>query len=313
MLISVLICTRNRAPDLRISLESLLTAANIATTDWELIVVDNSSTDQTAAVCQEYRERFPSHFRYIFEPQKGKSNALNTGIAAARGDVIAMTDDDVLLAPDYLGGIRTVFSQPSVDVVQGRVFLECPGGRPSWMDREMVYVLAGRDYGDQVLECKKDLVGVNLVVRARVFRAVGGFRTDLGPGSVGLCEDTEFTERVHQASLRVIYAPQIVIRHRISPDRLTKSAMRRYYLTLGRSLACYTQLPAPLWRFSLYMVKEFILREPTALWLRLIGHPDKALHAQCDLRLQVGMLLQHWRLKRQGKTPPSPSSSNPAG
>jgi GT2 family glycosyltransferase len=223
-----------------------------------------------------------------------------------------MTDDDVLVALDYLDGIRAVFSQDSVAIAQGRVFLECPGGRPHWMNREMVYVLAGRDYGDQAHECKKDLVGVNLVVRARVFQEIGGFRTDLGPGSVGLCEDTEFTQRVHQAGLRVIYTPQIVVRHRISPARLTKSAMRRYYFTLGRSLACYTPLPAPLWRFSLYALKQLLRHELGALWLLARGRPAEALHGQCTTRMHAGMCWQSWQLKGRGLPPPVAAASTPA-
>jgi glycosyltransferase involved in cell wall biosynthesis len=313
MFITVLICTRNRAPDLRITLESLLIPANLGASDWEVIVVDNHSTDRTSAVCREFQKRFPHHFSFLFEPKKGKSHALNTGIAAARGEVIAMTDDDVLLAAGYLAGIRAVFSQPSVDVAQGRVFLECAGGRPPWMDREMAYVVAGRDYGDQVLECKKDLVGVNMIVRTEVFRKVGGFRTDLGPGKVGLCEDTEFTRRVYQAGLRAIYAPQIVVRHRIPPQRLTKSSMRHYYFILGRSLAHYNPLPAPLWRFGLYVGKELVLNKVKAIWLRFARRPAEALHGQCNARLQAGMLLEHWRLRRgasRTKSSPSPGSGD---
>jgi len=313
MFITVLICTRNRAADLETTVESLLTPANLGASDWEVIVVDNHSTDKTSEVCRHFRERFSRHFSSLFEPKKGKSNALNAGIAAARGDVIAMTDDDVLLAPDYLEGIRTVFSQPSVDVAQGRVFLECAGGRPSWMDREMAYVLASRDYGEELFEWKKDIVGANMIVRTEVFRKVGGFRTDLGPGLVGLGEDSEFTGRVYKAGWRAIYAPQIVVRHRIPPERLTKSSMRRHYFTIGRSLAHYNPLPAPLWRFGLYVAKELVFSEAMAIWLRLARRPAEALHGQCGARLQAGTLLEHWHLRRgasQTKSSPSPGSGD---
>src|SRR3972149_11592204 len=113
MFITVLICTRNRAPDLRISLETLLTPADLATRDWEVIVVDNDSSDETSAVCRGYEAEFPGHFRFLLEPKKGKSNALNAGIAAARGDVIAMTDDDVLVPPGYLNGVRRIVGDRS--------------------------------------------------------------------------------------------------------------------------------------------------------------------------------------------------------
>jgi glycosyltransferase involved in cell wall biosynthesis len=311
MHISVLICTRNRGPSLRGTLESLLHARNLAAADWELLVVDNQSTDGTAEVCREFHEKFPTYFRSLYEPKKGKSNALNAGIAAAKGDILAMTDDDAILAPDYLDGVRKVFGDPGVDVAQGRVFLQCDDGIPPWVDREMKYVLAQRDYGDEITEWKRDLVGVNMVARAEVFRKVGGFRPELGPGASGLGEDSEMAWRIHRAGMRVIYAPSIVVRHQIPKERFEKSYLRGHYFVLGKSLGHYTPLPAPIWRFGLYLVKEFVIREAAALWLKMTGHPDRALHGQCDLRLQFGMLVQHWRMRNREQTrgPANPSPS----
>lgn len=309
MFITVLVCTRNRGPSLRETLESVLTPRNLAAADWELLVVNNQSTDGTAGICREFQEKFPTHFRTLHEPKKGKSNALNTGIAGAKGDILAMTDDDAILAPDYLDGIRKVFGQPGVDVAQGRVFLQCEGGIPPWVDREMKYILAQRDYGEEAFEWKKDIVGVNMVARAEVFREVGAFRPELGPGASGLSEDTEMTWRFYRAGKRAIYAPAIAVHHQIPKERFRKSYLKGHYFVLGKSLGHYTPLPAPAWRYSLYLLKESVIRVLASLWLRLTGHPDRALHLQCDLRLQFGMLLQHWRLRRSKTHLPVAGSS----
>jgi glycosyltransferase involved in cell wall biosynthesis len=311
MFITVLICTRNRASGLPGTLECILRPQNLAASDWEIIVVDNGSSDDTSRVCREFQAAFPTHLRCLFEAKTGKSNALNTGIAVARGDVLAMTDDDALPAPDYLPAVRRVFAQHAVDAAQGRVLLDCEGGLPQWVDREMAYLLASRDYGDQVLDWKKDLVGVNMIVRAEVFRKVGGFRPDLGPGAAGLNEDSEFSVRVHQAGFRVIYAPQIVVRHQLPRARLTKSYMRSRYFVVGRCLAFYNPLPTPIWRYSLYVAKELAFREGSAIWHLLAGRPAVGLHGECNARLQAGFLLEHWRLRRQEvrPKPPAPASS----
>jgi glucosyl-dolichyl phosphate glucuronosyltransferase len=304
--VTVLICTRNRGESLRATLESALRPETLSSQNWELIVVDNNSSDNTARVCREFQNRYPSHFKYIFEAKTGKSNALNAGIAAAHGDVIAMTDDDAILATDYIQSVQDVFARPAVGAAQGRVLLDYEGGRPPWMDDEMDYVMARRDYGDKEFEWNKDIAGVNMVVRAEVFRKIGGFLPELGPGATGLSEDSELTWRIYKAGFSAIYAPQIVVRHTLPRERLTKSALRHRYYVLGQSLAHYTPLPAPIWRFAIHVTKERVFREVAALWYRLTNRPSTALHGQCDAFLQAGLFVGNCRLgRRKAKTKPT--------
>ncbi len=300
MFITVLICTRDRSESLRQTLGSLLIPSNLETKDWEVLVVDNGSKDDTHRVCQEAGERYPSHFRYLQETQPGKSRALNTGIASALGEVIAMTDDDVTVAPDYIRGIRTVFTEYHVDAAQGRVYLDCEGGYPKWMDREMALLFGAHDFGDKILEWKRHLAGGNMVVRASIIPKIGGFRTDLGPGGGGAggAEDSEFAERIQGAQLHVVYAPLITVYHHLPRERLTKVYMRYRYYSGGRSLACYQPLNVPLWRYAIHVVKEWVLAEVLAVWYLLRGKPAEALHGQCQARQAAGFLMQHWRMKR---------------
>ncbi len=156
MFISVLICTRNRADSLRQTLDSLFCRNNPQLPEWEAVVVDNDSDDHTAQVCRDFRERFPGHFRFLVEKKPGKSNALNTAIAAARGDILAFTDDDVLCAPGYLQGIRTVFDRYPADGVQGRILLDCEGGHPEWLDSYLGVILGWRDCGGEVIDVSEN-------------------------------------------------------------------------------------------------------------------------------------------------------------
>ncbi len=297
MFISVLICTRNRADSLRQTLESLFCPVNLESPDWEVVVVNNDSKDHTAEVCRDFRERFPRHFRFLVEKKRGHSNALNSAIAAARGEILAFTDDDVRCAPDYLHGVRTVFGQYPADGVQGRVLPECEGGRPEWLDSSFGLTLALRDCGDEVMELDGPLFGSNMIVREEVFRKTGGFSPELGPGAAGLGADTELTLRMRQAGSRLIYAPQILVWHRLPRERLTKSYFRERFFVSGRSLAFFESLPVSLWRFGLYVVKEWVLKETEAVWHLCAGRPALALRCQCEVRLQAGFFWQHWRFR----------------
>jgi glycosyltransferase involved in cell wall biosynthesis len=298
MVISVVICTRNRAESLRATLESLFSTSGLRAADWEALVVDNDSGDRTGEICREFEQRFPDHFRFITERQVGKSNALNTGIFAAKGNVLAFTDDDVLFAPGYIEAIRSIFNTDSVDAAQGRVLLDCEGGWPDWLDERYAGMAAFRDCGDEVVELKGTLFGVNMVVRADVFQKVGGFAPELGPGGIGVYEDTEISLRMRRAGCRMIYAPQILVRHQWSRDRLTKSFIRRRMFLHGRVYAYTEPLPVSLSRFGLYVVKETIVQEFRAVWHLCLGRPALALRCQCEARTHAGLFWQHWLFRR---------------
>jgi glucosyl-dolichyl phosphate glucuronosyltransferase len=297
MFISLVICTRNRADSLRETLESLFCAGSLEAPDWEVLVVE-SSTDHTGEICREFQQRFPEHFRFLTEKKLGKCNALNTAILAAKGDILAFTDDDVHFAPDYIQGIRTVFSTYSPDAAQGRVLLDCEGGWPDWLEKRYAGMADLRDCGDEVIELDGTLFGVNMVVRADVFQKVGGFAPELGPGGIGVYEDTEISLRMRQAGCRLIYAPQILVRHQWARDRLTKSFIRTRFFLHGRVYAYRESLPVSLFRFGLYVVKDTISQELAAIWHRCAGRPALALRCQCEARTRAGLFWQHWLFKR---------------
>ena len=298
MFITVIICTRNRAESLRQALESFFCDSNLEAPNWEVLVVE-TSTDHTVEVCREFQQRFSQHFRFIEEKKLGKSNALNTAIQAAKGDVLAFTDDDVICEPNYIQGIATVFSSCSADAAQGRVLLDCEGGWPKWLDGNYLAMMADfRDYGNEVIDLDGTLCGTNMVVRREVFDKVGGFAPELGPGGLGMWEDTEISLRIRQAGYRIIYAPEILLRHPWSRERLTKSFLRSRYFGQGRAQAYYEPLPVSLPRFGAYVIKETILQEAMAIWHLCAGRSAAALTCQCQARSYAGLFWQHWLFRR---------------
>jgi glycosyltransferase involved in cell wall biosynthesis len=298
MFISVLICTRNRAASLKITLESLLCPSNLQDENWELLIVDNCSIDNTSNICREFAGKFPKHVRLLAEKSVGKSRAMNTAIAAAKGDLLALTDDDVQCAPDYIQGIRTTFSEHPTDSAQGRIVLDFESGRPEWMNDFLDGIMSSRDFGMDIFEWKDNLTTCNMVVRAEVFHKVGGFSPELGPGATGFMDDSEFSMRMRRAGFRSIYGPQIFVRHRISRERLSKSAVLKSCFRKGRSEAYFVSPPVPMWRFTLYVAKQFAIKQFLALSRRLRSRPAEAMSSRCECRHLVGFLWEHWRLSR---------------
>lgn len=296
MKVSVLIPTRNRSERLRRTLESLFSGTNLTVGDWEAVVVDNGSTDNTPDLCAAFCVRYPARFHAYLENKKGKSNALNLGISAARGEILAFTDDDVIYGPDYIASIQTAFARHGLDAAQGRIFLDCEGGTPQWLFKEAAEFVGDTDYGDGFIQpFPRLLKGANLVVRAEAARAVGGFAPELGAGaSVGFAEDTEFSMKLRWAGYRIGYAPQIVVRHQFPGQLMTKSFFRERYFRMGRSRAYYQPYSTPLWRFGLYVAKKWIFNDAKALRYLLTGRAAAALDCQCEARFQTGFFWQHF-------------------
>jgi len=275
MFITVLICTRNRADSLHDTLASIFCPSNLAQHDWEVVVIF-SPVDQnkTLDVCREYQQSYPKLFTAYAEDSVGKSCALNVGIARSRGDILAMTDDDVRCGSDYIHAIRATFNDTTIDAAQGRVLLDCEGGRPSWMDEEMAAFMSLRDFGEEPQEWQSNLTGTNMIVRRQVIKTIGGFCPAMGASAVGFMEDSEFSMRLYKAGFRVIYAPTISVAHRLDRCRLSAAFFLERYFRWGRSQAYMQPLPVKLVRFSMYAVRQFISSETSAVWHHLVRHQN---------------------------------------
>jgi GT2 family glycosyltransferase len=164
------------------------------------------------------------------------------------------------------------------------------------------------DDGKEVADLNGTLCGTNMVFRADVFRKINGFLPELGPGVIGLGEETELNLRMRKAGCRLLYAPQVLIWHRLSRKRLTSAFIRQRFFQQGRAQAYYVRLPAPLLRFGLWVVKETIVNEVAAIGQLCAGRPALALRSQCEARSHAGFFgstgssrgaLADWRIRCQ--------------
>lgn len=240
MKISIILCTYNRAVSLAAALESIAASQLPATDDWELLVVDNNSKDQTRDVVEEFMRRYPGRCHYLFEPREGKSYALNTGVGQACGEILAFVDDDVVVEVKWLQNLTAVFQSEQWAGAGGRILPERNFTPPPWLSLEGRYALAPLaifSLGAQPGELAEPPFGTNMAFRAKVFAKVGGFRTDLGPrpGSEIRGEDTEFGMRVLAARFRLWYEPSAIVYHSLPLHRLQKSYFLAWWYDKARA------------------------------------------------------------------------------
>jgi glycosyltransferase involved in cell wall biosynthesis len=242
--ISVAICTYNRATSLAETLASVAALLDPGV-PWELLVVDNNSSDDTPRVL----ERFAAGHavRMLAEPRQGLSHARNRATAECRGDVLAFTDDDVRLDPGWLSALAAACRRfPDAGYFGGRI-------RPLWLtprprgflDDSMAHIgglLMWYDLGEDVRPyVGGELLpyGANMALRRRLLERVGAFRADLGPiGAVpGRGDDDEYLGRAREAGFGGVYVGDALCRHVVDPARLTVRYLYRFGVQKGIALA----------------------------------------------------------------------------
>ena len=242
--VSVVIATYNRARLLSATLESL--CRSVSRRPWDIVVVDNNSTDDTREVVAAFAATAPVPVRYLHEPQQGKSRALNVGIARASGEFLLFTDDDVEVAPDWLDATcRTFEDHADIDYVGGPVEPIWGAPPPRWFDHErsdLWGTLAILDYGPLPFvfeERRRVPLGANMAVRRRMIQRIGVFHPELGRTGKSLLgqEQAEFLARARAAGLRGMYVPAMKVRHHVPAVRLTRTYFRRWWFWKGLSRA----------------------------------------------------------------------------
>src|SRR5215469_3092700 len=203
-LISVIVCTHNRCESLVRTLDSLAQMSVPPALTWELVVIDNNSSDRTSETVRSFTGRGTAlPLKYFFEPVPGLSRARNLGIQESRGVIIAFIDDDVLVSREWLTEVRNAFQRYDPLCVGGRVLLQENSSRPAWWDKAYDGPVGKFDRGTSVIfyeENDEQLIGIgaNIMFKREAFEKHGLFRTDMGkkPGQLNTGEETDMVERL---------------------------------------------------------------------------------------------------------------------
>ena len=246
MKFSVIIATYNRAEELVKTLESLKKLES--TGPWEVIIVDNNSSDNTRDVVLQAVGSFPVPLHYLLEKEQGRSAALNAGIRASKGEILAITDDDVRVDAQWLRNAEQALERLDCDYVGGKALPIWSGKIPNWMPNrggKHWGVIALLDYGPEPIEFddKKVPLGVNTVFRRHCFDRAGLWDNNIGrkAGTLLGQEVREWAQRGRAAGLRGFYSPDLIVHHVIPEDRLTKKYFRKWFYWHGISRAILYQ------------------------------------------------------------------------
>ncbi len=306
--ISVILCTYNRCRSLSKTLESVFASKLPGSLGWEVLVVDNNSTDQTREVVEDFCRRQPGRFRYLFEAQPGKSFALNTGIREAKGDILAFVDDDVIVEPTWLHCLTAPLEDGEWVGTGGRILLESGFSPPAWLGLKEPYNLGGAlahfDLGDKPFGLDGAPAGANMAFRKEVFQNFGGFRTDLGPcpGSQIRGEDTELGRRLLAAGARLRYEPSAVVYHPVPENRVRKDYFLAWWFDNGRALIrewgqgpSVLGIPRPY--LNILRLVSTTLVGRIWRWVSALN-PQRRFFWRCWVWATAGQITEYYRLAR---------------
>jgi GT2 family glycosyltransferase len=286
-MISVLLATHNGVDTIERTLAAM-SEIRAPAEGWELVVVNNASTDDTERRVLEWRDKLP--LRYLVEPRLGKAAAINAGLGRVTGDLVVMTDDDVLPDPDWLlEWRRAADSLPQCSVFGGAIIPEFDGPPPVWTMPEGSYtVLYGETppYGEGEIE-PRNVSGANIAVRASLLAQGWRFGEAFLVGKRGLMgEDADFVRRLGAAGQKVGFAPTARVRHIIHPEQKSWRWIQNRFFRIGRTMFMLEDVKPgkdgpvfriPYWRFR---------RTPSLLWrmfLSRVRGDRKALFAQAQI------------------------------
>ncbi len=283
--ISIIICTYNREAYIINALNSLY-HQTLNKNAFEVIVVNNNSTDNTEKICQAYiQAHTDANFHYYNERKQGSSFTRNNGAQKATAPLLCFMDDDAVANSDYLEQIIHFFTTyTDAGGLGGRIIPKYIPAEPKWMSHYVSSLVGNFDYSQQIEIFKRNKYPLesNMIVRKKDFDAVGGFNTKL-PGVVGSLriggEGKEFFFKLQALGRKIYYHPQVCVQHIVEVKKLTPAYMYRVASGIGRGERVRTlQINK-----SAYVKKwiEYFFKLGASIILAckyiLQGHPSKAL------------------------------------
>lgn len=293
---SVIVCTYNRTESLRDTLHALKAQQSIAGRTWEVIVVDNNSQDDTPQVIADFQHEWP-RLRYEFQGEQGLSHARNHGIAAAHGNILLFTDDDVLPEPHWMEVTLTGLEKYHADACGGYIAPLWEVTPPPWLTERFYGFLAVRtdrsdDY-DITLPSQAPF-GANMAFRREVFQKVGGFDTTRGRKGAVLAsgEDGELFERILAAGLKAVFLGQSRVHHKVESFRLTKRYFRRWRFQTSRNIAQSKNMAGDrrFLNIPLYVFPQFLRAVIRMLWGHVTQPRDEAFNREMVVCHFLGLM-----------------------
>ena len=303
--ISVILSTFNRADLLPGAIDALL-QQDTQNVRFEVILVDNNSSDNTREVVGSYVRSHPGLVRYIFDPKQGLSHGRNAGIANAKGNILAFTDDDVRVHRNWIDTLYRAFDEyPDAVYVGGQVLPLWETPQPKWADFQLGS-FAFQDYGKEPKAIDRDyqrcLIGANLACRKGLIERVGGFdpATQRVKDGIGSLEDYEWQTRIWAEGLHGRYVPDVQVSAPVQAERLRKMYHREWHFRHGifRAMLRDPSIEASSWRIldtpgHVYRSAANSLFSSVAEGIQ--SNPQDSFRLECAALDHLGFVFARWR------------------
>lgn len=294
MKISVIVGTYNRCESLKDTLDSLLNQECEETFDYEVIVADNNSQDNTKEVTESYKKKFNGKLKYLFERRQGKQYALNTGLKRAKGEIIALTDDDCIVDKKWILEIIKTFKLYNVGIVGGIINPVWLSKKPRWLNEKFYSMLALQNYGSipfVTSSIKRIPFGANCAFKKYLFNTYGMFHKELKNS-----QDTEICTRFLEKGVKIGYNPKIIVNHKVDSSRLNKTYFINWFYrrellykhTNNGKKKFQNLVGIPLWMFS------DIIRDLRRSFSTVLPEPERVYY-RCRSFGYLGMIIARFK------------------
>ncbi len=301
-MLTVLFSSFNGASTLPVMLEALC-QLRVPQGGWKVVAVNNASTDETDDILAEFAARLP--LTICRQPTPGKNRALNTGLKFIEGDLVLLTDDDVVPRPDWLCEMRQAADRnPDFDIFGGTIRPCWPGQPPAWVVRDVlprqgVYGLTRESLSDGEAS-PHNIPGANMAVRSEVFASGLRFDENVGPdgsSDYAMGSETALTLRAKAAGHRCFFASRAIVEHIIAPHQLERQWIlgRAYRLGRGQYRALTSGVNprvAMLAGYPRYLLGQLARAYIGRLTGWVGGSPDQRFSTAWDINYLRGQLTQ---------------------
>lgn len=225
--ISIIICTYNNSLSLRRSLNSLLGVLK-PNIDYDIVIVDNNSSDDTKEVVSEFININDWELRYCFFPEQGLAKARNFGIKISKFEYVLFTDDDITFDKEFLLAFERLILERNPEIAGGRILLKYKNGRPIWLSDKIDYMYGWFDYGthNKLYPSGSYPLGPSLLIKKALLNQLGGFDESMGLSgltqTVSRGEETELVMRYNDIGVKLWYCGESLVYHNVKEERLTK-------------------------------------------------------------------------------------------
>lgn len=278
--LSIIIPTRNRAYYLSDLLKSL-SDLEFPNEEYEILIIDNASTDNTNEIYKQYKTIIPN-IRYLYQKKIGLHQGRNLGLIEAKGEILCYLDDDVYLFKGWMQGIIESFKDKTIVLVGGKNLPKYENIVPDWIENlwkkeKNIGYLSILDLGDEGKEIDPFLVyGCNFSIRKKILMEAGGFHPDGFPQSLIKYRgdgESYVSSYIKNNNYKTFYSPAVSVYHAVSKERLTEKYFKKRAFNQGISDS-FTQIRT--FNGNKYLIIKSLIRNILHFSISVIFSFDKS-------------------------------------